>query len=301
MELYLIGRILREFRIRRGLTQEDLADICSLATISRIENGNQVPSRRLVEALFHKMGFSSPSNEVLAKDIELQLCFIEQEMSKMCSEGNHEFKHLLEEYSNCAKEKNMNEFEKQVYLFYSAVYESEHNHKHEKVLEKLFEALNLTFPNYWQAQKSKERKILLTQNELLIISNIAIEKYAMKQCDEAISIMEDMKEYYENNFIDEEEREKHFAVVLLSLADWYDKKKDYQKALKLCDEGILHCSKASLPAFILNRGGILWSMDKKEEGIKTMKDGLRLFEYLQQDERLKKVRQEIKKVIGLDL
>ena len=106
MELYLIGKLLKEFRIRRRLTQEKLADVCSVSTISRIESGNQIPSRRLVEALFQKMGYESPSDDVPATDAELQRHIIEKTMSKMSSNGKYEFEELLNEYKNCATEMN---------------------------------------------------------------------------------------------------------------------------------------------------------------------------------------------------
>ncbi len=198
MELYLIGGMIKEFRIRRRLTQEDLADVCSVATISRIENGTQVPSHRLVEALFQKMGFSARSNDVPATTTELKRHNLECQMSNIVSNGHYEIKELLAEYKNCAK--TMNEFEEQAYLFYSAVYDTEHGISHEKILETYNKALNLTFADYWTVQKNKERDILLTQNELLIIANIAIEKYALGLHDEAISIMEDLKSYYEKKF-----------------------------------------------------------------------------------------------------
>ena len=299
MELYLVGRMLKELRTRRKLTQEDLADVCSLTTISRIENEGQIPSRRVVEALFQKLGYGSPANDVPAKKAELKRHNLEKQMSKLSSHGNYEFKDLLDEYKNFTEE--MDAFEKQAYLFYSAVYDTEHSSPHEKVLAVLTEALNLTFPDYFAVQKNKEREILLSQNELLIISNIAIEKQSLGLTDEAIAIMEDLKTYYEKNIFDEEEREKHFAVVLMKLADWYDDKGEYQKAMKMCEQGILNCSKSALPSFIINKGYFYYKLDEKEKGIETIKDGLKLMKYLNQRERMKEVRKNMQQILGINI
>lgn len=299
MELYLIGGMIKEFRIRRRLTQEDLADVCSVASLSRIENGSQVPSRRLVEALFQKMGFSTHSNDVPTTITELRRHNLECQMSKIVANGHYEIKKLLEEYKNCSK--TMNEFEEQAYLFYSAVYETEHGISHEKVLEKYTKALNLTFPDYWEVQKSKKREIFLTQTELLIISNIAIEKYEIGFREKAISIMEDLKTYYEKKIIDEEEKEKHFAVVLIKLADWYDDKGDYKKSLEICEQGILNCSKETLAAFILNRGGLLYKLGDKKNGITSIKDGLKLMKYLNQAERAEEARKNLSAYLGIEI
>ena len=42
-----------------GLTQEDLADgICSVPTLSRIENGERMPSKENYEMLLQRLGYS---------------------------------------------------------------------------------------------------------------------------------------------------------------------------------------------------------------------------------------------------
>lgn len=52
-----LGDTLRELRKQKGLSQEDLAEgICSPVSISRIENGNQIPSQPVLEALLEKLG-----------------------------------------------------------------------------------------------------------------------------------------------------------------------------------------------------------------------------------------------------
>lgn len=49
METYNIGKIIRETRTRRNISQEELSDgICSPVTLSRIENGMQKPSLNYV-------------------------------------------------------------------------------------------------------------------------------------------------------------------------------------------------------------------------------------------------------------
>ena len=301
MEFQYTGRIIKEFRTRKKLSQEKLAELClcSVTTISRIETGIQLPSRSLVDMIFQKLGYTSNANSALTTNVEFQRYLIEKQMSTLVSQGNHDIADLLNDYNGIAKD--MTVLEKQTYLFYSAVYDTEHEVSAEKVLAKYNEALNLTFEDYWKIQRSKERDIYLTQNELLIISNIAIEKYSLGKADEAISIMEDLKEYYKKNFVDEKEIEKHFAVVLLSLGNWYDDKGEQEKALEMCEQGILYCSKAALPSFIVNKGYCLYKMGNKEEGISMVKDGAKLLAYLHQEERLKIVKQHTKQFFGIDI
>lgn len=57
MEKNTLGEIIYHLRKKAGLTQEALADgICSSVSISRIENGNQMPSSKVLEQLLERLG-----------------------------------------------------------------------------------------------------------------------------------------------------------------------------------------------------------------------------------------------------
>ena len=52
-----LGEIISHLRRKAGLTQEALADgICSPVSVSRIENGNQMPSGKVLEKLLERLG-----------------------------------------------------------------------------------------------------------------------------------------------------------------------------------------------------------------------------------------------------
>ncbi len=55
-----MGDIIRSLRKRAHLTQEGLAEgICSPVSVSRIENGTQMPSSAVLEALLDRLGTST--------------------------------------------------------------------------------------------------------------------------------------------------------------------------------------------------------------------------------------------------
>ena len=57
MIYYTMGEVIKESRIRSKMTQREVArGICSTATIARIEQGKQMPSRRVLEELFRRLG-----------------------------------------------------------------------------------------------------------------------------------------------------------------------------------------------------------------------------------------------------
>ena len=57
MQEIFIGEAIRQRRLALGLTQEELGEgLCEPATLSRIENGRQAPSRSRANALLQRLG-----------------------------------------------------------------------------------------------------------------------------------------------------------------------------------------------------------------------------------------------------
>ena len=57
MATYVIGDFIRETRIRKGYTQEEVSyGICTPASLSRIENGMQTPGRYILDKLMERLG-----------------------------------------------------------------------------------------------------------------------------------------------------------------------------------------------------------------------------------------------------
>ena len=58
MPIYPYGALIRQRREELGYTQEELADgICSVPTLSRIENGERLPTKEHSEMLFSRLGY----------------------------------------------------------------------------------------------------------------------------------------------------------------------------------------------------------------------------------------------------
>ena len=73
MEIYRIGEIIKEERKRRQISQEELAcGICSVTTLSRIENGSQRPTLKVEEALLERLGHSTDNLVIYSETEELE-------------------------------------------------------------------------------------------------------------------------------------------------------------------------------------------------------------------------------------
>ena len=57
MREVVVGEMLRKCRLEKGITQRELCEgICSISTLSRIENGEQHPTRSVFNMLVSRMG-----------------------------------------------------------------------------------------------------------------------------------------------------------------------------------------------------------------------------------------------------
>ncbi len=62
MALFQLGTVIKARREELELSQEEVADgICSVPTLSRIENGDRMPTKNHLEMLMQRLGYSATS------------------------------------------------------------------------------------------------------------------------------------------------------------------------------------------------------------------------------------------------
>ena len=81
MAVYVVGDFLRETRLRKGYTQEEVSyGICTPASLSRIENGMQKPGRLILEKLFERLGTENNLFNSFVSKEEMELYSAIQEL-----------------------------------------------------------------------------------------------------------------------------------------------------------------------------------------------------------------------------
>lgn len=299
MENYIIGSILKEYRTRLNISQEDLCfDLCAVSTLSRIECGERVPGRKLLEALFSRMGVS---RSVSITKTEFQRENLEFKINDMVAHDDFEIFDLLEEYKNCSE--NMAELERQFYLFFKTMAEDYFNHNCEKALKIYEEALKISVKDYALGKIPNAR--LLTKTELLILNNISRTQYFFGQKDEAIKLMEFLRSYFEKGIMSEEEKAKNYPVILFNLENWYGMKNEDEKVIELCDIGIDVCIRygklSNFPYQIFNKGCSLIKLGKIEEGKNYLTDSLIILNRMKKYDDVTYGKKWIKNEFDIDL
>lgn len=267
MKEYLVGNILKEYRTRLNISQEELCfGLCAVSTLSRIENGTQEPRRKLVEALFSKMGMTPPVSDIPMPQADKIRANLEYKINDMIATGNFEIGDMLAEYKDCSNK--MDSLDRQFYLFYKTLSEDHSKHDNEKALKNYVEALHETISDYELGKLPNVR--FLTKTELLILNNISRVLYFSDRKDEAINLMEFLRSYFESGIMSEEEKAKNYPVILHSLENWYGMADKDEKVIELCEIGIDTCisyGKLTLfPYHIFNKGCSLIKLGKIDEG-----------------------------------
>lgn len=207
-----LGEILRSLRKQAGLSQEKLADgICSSVSISRIENGLQMPSSTVLEGLLNKLGAGTYQICNIYYKNEKQHAFEEKAefVTKLISEGNlSEAKEQLALLADSAKENNTNE---QFYLLLDASIKLYEQTDPNNILATLKQALTLTKSeiDYFDL-----RNTLLSIREANILNVIVAVLIKLDKTIEAIHLGEELMTALKKH----ESGLKEYQIIKINLA-----------------------------------------------------------------------------------
>ena len=82
MREVFIGDYIRQKRLDAGMTQAQLCKgICEPITVSRLENGQQTPSRNTVKALLGRLGLPDDRYFALLSDHEMEIKLLKDEIT----------------------------------------------------------------------------------------------------------------------------------------------------------------------------------------------------------------------------
>ena len=233
MPVYKIGYLIKQRRTELMLTQEELADgICSVTTLSRIENEERLPTKNHFEMLFQRLGLSDIIFYTYADENTLYLHEQKFKIRNAVLHGQYnEARELLNDYSSKADMSSPHE--QQFVLLYSTLSLKE-DYSVEERLSRLQDALYLSCPKYREGVLPK----LFSYEEIIILNNIAICNSEIGDLDEAISILYHIKQHYERGIVNQEEVLRTQTMVLYNLSKYLGLAERYDECIDVCDLGI---------------------------------------------------------------
>lgn len=230
-----IGAIIKEFRKRKNLTQDDLCigDLDTV-TISRIENGHTMPQLGVIKQIFARLGLKTPMNMVSVTDEEYDK-YILQEQIEEAEKNDLDFLELLEKFKD--NPVGMDAFDWQFYFSYKALCLEKGQCDKAELLDLYLSAIKETLPSFSTDANFKKRNYY-TSNELLCIYKIACLMLNTQNRKQAYKLFQFLYDYMQCENIDEDEKDKYFAVVILNLCKCKEEANAFESALKLAEQGI---------------------------------------------------------------
>ena len=176
MNTYYIGEIIRQKRIEKGLTQEELSEgICEHSTLSRIETGRQTPSKTVLNCLLEKLDLPSERYYAFVDEHDMEIENLKIEITA-CS-VTHKREQGLQELAKLEKLVDKKDNINQQFILKTKVslgkYEGENviSYTDDEILDILFKAIKLTVPRF---DIEEINRCLYCVEEIKIINHLAI-------------------------------------------------------------------------------------------------------------------------------
>lgn len=273
MAVFQLGPVIKNRREELGLTQEDLADgICSVPTLSRIENGERMPTKNHFDMLMQRLGYSDMYIDFYTNRQDFQIHELKNKIQRAYILGDYEHaRNILKEFESLDVERT--QIDQQFLMLYQVLLYKE-NYSNEEMLVLFEDALHLTCPRY----DCDRIPHVLSYVEIILLNNIAVNYDLAGNRDHAISILMSLKTFYDCHVVSEEESLRTRLMILYNLSKYLGQAKRYDECIGICDSGIQlarrtgRCQLLSLTLY--NRGWALLNRGKPGDK-ESAKDSLK--------------------------
>ena len=241
-----IGKIIFTLRKHYNISQEMLCSgLCSDATLSRIELGERIPDKFLLDALLQRLGKSPDKLETILSERDYFLFEKRQAIEKAIFE--HNFELAKEELILYEEQKECEEKLHQQYIYkIKSVLSDELEHDTKESIKYLLEAINMTLPSF---NIENILEYLLSIEEIYLLLMLAQAYSNTEEEGQALQLLHNVIDYLDQKYSDEEEKVKVYpkAVYLLSKLLLQDEK--YDELVTLClktidlivSNGVINC------------------------------------------------------------
>lgn len=246
MANYRVGDIIRLTRIASGLTQEQLSEnICSVETMSRIENGKHGVKKDIYQKLMEKMNRNPERSYAICVDKDMQI--IEERAAFEEAMTRHDFERA-DEYMTLLKEKAGESILTKNYVRRESAFLDFYQNRitSAELVEILEELAEETVPDY---RRYMEEKIIFpfTEQEIILFKRLAV-AYGRNGANElAIEICEMLLRSLRSEYM--VEWKENEITVLGNIARFYTRLGNYKlaneinavvfKQAKKFDKGVL--------------------------------------------------------------
>lgn len=236
MAIYPVGVVIKRRREERGISQEALAEgICSVATLSRLENGVRFPSRTNFMALMERLGYGSESSSIFASEEELDIHELQFRIRQAAIHRRYDvMNQLLDKMEQDMKRQNADPICEQFYRFERIICKDKAEITARDVPE-LEDILKITVPRYG---KVPLKKLFLTYEELSVLNGIAVGYASGDNYEKGIGLFYEIRDYMREKIINSEERMRLYPAILYNLSKYLGLSGRYEECIRVCNDSI---------------------------------------------------------------
>ena len=309
MEEFRLGTYIKKHRKELGMSQEDLCGgLCAASTLSRIENNQQDPYRRLTMSLLERLGL--PRDKFIAfwgqRDISAGALMREilnnMVQHRRASKGDQ----LLireETLEKLAKLESVadpdNRSVQQFLLMHRARLEP---CSIDERLAMQLEAIRLTYPNFAPENFQQGR---YTMNESRLINQIACTYLDAGQGKRAIDICRQLLGYVEENCRDLADYVDLFCLIAHNYAIALSVENCHSEAVEIAEQGRKTCiyyrAYQFLPGFLAIQAENLYFMGEEDASRKLYFRAYYLYDAFEDETNREDMRREMKTHLGIDM
>lgn len=288
MARYVVGDFIRETRMRKGYTQEEVSfGICTAASLSRIENGVQTPGRFILEKLLERLGIENTLFNVFVSREEMELYETVQNTIRNITDGDIE--NLEQQIYKLEKlTKNVSELERQCLLFAKGELLRQRDKDEEAAMDMFMRAIHITLPNFDGVTSLNSN--LLTFDEITIINSIAVQHANAGRIKEALQLGFWLKDYMEAKVVDGKAKTAKYPMILYNLSNWLAKVARYRDAFEMAEQGVDFCihfgNLVALPLLVFDKASALAELGESDAAKKYFNQSIVIFETMKKEEKV---------------
>lgn len=260
MGVYRVGEVIRRTREGLGITQQELCEgICTVETLSRIENGRRSPNRANFQALMERMGKSGEKYMPFVHSGDMET--IVEAMDINIALARHQYEETERMLENLRKkislEDNVNRqfVEKTQALIDYDLGRIDAKEKRERLIK----ALHYTVPNYKDGVLPVG---IYSRHELMICCNIACTYSDEGDEDTVIEMLRQVENYFNTVHVSMDERAITETLMLSNLGQHLGRRGNTKEAIEIEERAIKMSMNAGITSIL---GGLLYNVGFEKE------------------------------------
>jgi transcriptional regulator with XRE-family HTH domain len=233
MSVLNAGSIIREARLKAGLTQEQLSEgVCSSLSLSRIETGTAGVSPSTFQSLMAHAGAPCEAFPAFANRADFD-CFYTLKRARFYLDSWQltECDAQLESIENMRWSNNRFYYQEWLYLHCKLQFRSGHC-VHQQIFDLLLDAIHISRPHF---DTMDFHKLLLSITEIELCTLLAQEALYLGKSEMCLNICNQLSAYLSRSEFSYLEKDRLLAEHAIVYTQYLLSAKDYQSALHLAD------------------------------------------------------------------